>query len=279
MSDKNVFATVDYQGRFPDLVGYGATLEFPYPFTLDSYRKWFRALNIGGKAEKGSPLNDIVFLRQYKAAMEVGTVTAVMPQVADAEKTADEQQETERDEFDIDVDTFTLSPAPLDTNLLEWDNANLPLPFASFVVEAAEQYIGGQLIVEGDQARLQRRLEETYDKPVFRYDHCLHLLPGMTAWRGYVVYQSPVSSTLYREWSKICDRIKGDPRDINNHRFMRAIRAAGYLVKEFKFEGLDWQTVKANDYANLPLIVASFLVETADIYLSRRVTLKKMPKP
>ena len=266
----SVFYTKDYEDRFPDLRFFMAEVSFPTPFTVGLYRKWYRALRLG--EEPDSVTDAVILLRQYEAALAVCDVTAVEPTEKEPVK-----EEGDDDPYLVEIDEEPVGRAALDLTIIDPKNPGLPLSFVSFLVAVADEYIGPKISVETMAALKERRLQENYRSALFRFDHC-PMFPDMWTLKGYVKYRDPLTSAAYKSWVKareINDRLS--PRDVDNSPFLRQLRGAAVLVQKFHFKGLRWEQVTADDFENMPLHLASFLVETADVFLSRRMTLKNSP--
>lgn len=279
-----VFNTSDFLEQFPELVAFSATVEFPYPFTVGDYKTWQRATSATSKGKKKkrreNDINKLVFWAEFRGAM---AVCEVLPtpnaDVSDGEIDDDEitavSDDVSDDEFDIDLSSTSLAPSALDYALL-FDEDTVPLSFASFLRIVADSYIGPQLVVETPQVTLQRRSNNSYQFPAFKTQYDLDLLPDMKEYKGFVVYNNPLTTEVYRKWARVVKRhVSSDSQDVDNSLLMRSLRGAASLVKEFKIQGLSWEALRANDFDTMPLIVASWLIETADVFLSRRMTLKK----
>lgn len=269
----NLFSTLNYLDQYPDLAFSMAEVAFPQPFTVGDYRRWFRAMKLHeeGDGELGERQ---VFLRQYRGALAVATIT---PLETEPPVTAVAGPSPDSDEFIADYSPFDNRPyTPLDLRLIDPDEGDLPVSFASFVVEAAEEYIGPKIIVTPLQEVVKRRQESKHRYPVFQHDFCLDLLPDMAGYKGYVLYHDPLTRNAYRRYTKaIAVRDGVDPRDIDNSLLLRQLRGAVALVEQFKFRDLKWNELTANDCERMPLELASFLVETCDVFLSKRMSAKK----
>ena len=67
----NQFDTAVYTEQFTGLHRTMARVTFPAPFTIGDYRKWFRAMNLAELPDETDDVDQVVLLRQYRAAMAV----------------------------------------------------------------------------------------------------------------------------------------------------------------------------------------------------------------
>lgn len=271
-----MFDTQDYLQQFAGLGQHMGRIEFPTPFTVGDYRRWFEAAREQRTDETEiDDVDELVFVRQYRGAMAVGTV---YPYSED-----DLVWQVHTHDVDGEVDEFTLPktavfPArdqAIDLGLVDAAYDDVPMPWMSFVVTACEEHLNSRLIVETDQQRVARRTGSNEQGHAFQHDYCLGLLPAMADHRGYVVFREPLTKSVYKKWRKEFKiDPKKDPRGAANSWRMRALAGAVTLVKEFKFRDLDWREITADKCEKMPLEIASFLTETAGVYLSRRLTAK-----
>jgi len=304
----NVFDTADYLDRFVGLHMSMARVSFPAPFTIADYRKWYRAMNLADMPDETDDVDQVVLLRQYRAAMAVATVEpydsaesdgfpiAATPLPEESDEFQYDSAESdgfpiaatplpeESDEFQFGVTEALAQYAPVDTAVIDPAYDDLPMPWVSFMVQAAEEYIGDRIItgVVGDRLTtqqrldvLKRRMDNRYRLPSFNHNHVADLMPAINLHRGFVTYREPLTKSWYRRWVKETAVNKNTPvTDVNNGRFLRSLRGAVTLVQQFHFQNLKWTDLTAKDCEAMPMEIACFLVETCDEYLSRRMTVK-----
>jgi hypothetical protein len=273
----NVFSTVDYLDQYPDLAHGMAEAVFPRPFTVGDYRRWFGAMRLTDEAEGDELTDRAIFLRQYRGALAVAKVTPLAVEEAEETAVSPTLPGDEDDEFTARYEAYENRPyKPLDTAVIGDDDGDLPITWASFLVEAAEAYIGPKIIVGPIQDVVKRRQAVKHPYPIFQHDFCLDLLPDMAEYKGWVLYRDPLTKSGYRRYTKAIAALDGlDPRDINNSLLLRQLRGAAALVSQFKFKGLNWHELIADDFERMPLELASFLVETCDVFLAKRMSAKK----
>lgn len=280
----NVFDTADYLDRFVGLHMSMARVSFPAPFTIGDYRKWHRAMNLADMPDETDDVDQVALLRQYRAAMAVATVEPYDSAESDGFPIAATPLPEESDEFQFGVTEALAQYAPVDTAVIDPAYDDLPMPWVSFMVQAAEEYIGDRIItgVVGDRLTtqqrldvLKRRMDNRYRLPSFNHNHVADLMPAINLHRGFVTYREPLTKSWYRRWVKETAVNKNTPiTDVNNGRFLRSLRGAVTLVQQFHFQNLKWTDLTAKDCEAMPLEIACFLVETCDEYLSRRMTVK-----
>lgn len=270
----NTFDTADYLSEFAALDQHMGTLTFPTPFTVSDYRKWFDAAqSLRDEDANIDEVDDLVFVRQYRGAIAVADVR---PYESDSLSPYLHQLDTDDiDEFTIPVNYGRERQQSIDVGLIDAAYDDVPMPWMAFVVSAAEDYMGRLLISETDQQRLARRNTNTSQANAFQHDCCVDLLPAMGDHRGYIVFREPLTKSAYKKWRKAFKgNPKKDPRGVDNSWRMRALAGAVTLVQDFKFRDLDWNEITADKCAAMPLEIASFIIETAGTFLSRRLTVK-----
>lgn len=291
----NSFDTADYLNVFTGLNQTMARVTFPAPFTIGDYRNWYQAMNIAEAPDETDDVDQVVLMRQYRAAMAVATVEPYADYECIVSIIDDPREEDERalsviDDPHEEEDEWRFTPAqagdrkPLDRAIMDPAYDDLPMPWVSFMVQAAEEYIGDRVItgVVGDhltpQQRLNvvtRRLNSKHRLPSFNHGHVIELLPAIKLHRGYVTFREPLTKSWYRRWVKETAVNKNTPiTHVNNGRFLRNLRGAVSLVQQFHFQNLKWTELTAKDCDAMPLEIACFLVETCDEYMSRRMTVK-----
>lgn len=280
----NVFDTADYLDRFVGLHMSMARVSFPAPFTIGDYRKWHRAMNLADMPDETDDVDQVALLRQYRAAMAVATVEPYAYGELDESYIMAGALDDEPDEFRFVPTEALVQYAPVDTAVIDPAYDDLPMPWVSFMVQVAEEYIGDRIItgVVGDRLTtqqrldvLKRRMDNRYRLPSFNHNHVADLMPAINLHRGFVTYREPLTKSWYRRWVKETAVNKNTPvTDVNNGRFLRSLRGAVTLVQQFHFQNLKWTDLTAKDCEAMPLEIACFLVETCDEYLSRRMTVK-----
>lgn len=282
----NQFDTADYL-NYAGLNQCMARVTFPAPFTIGDYRTWFRAMNLADMPDETDDVDQVTLMRQYRGAMAVATVEPYTPDECNAfaVETAVSTLPLEPDEWRYTtIDPEAEPQKPLDMAVVDPAYDDLPMAWVSFMVQAAEQYIGDRIItgVVGDrlspQQRLdvmKRRMSSNHRLPSFNHDYVAALLPAIAMHRGFVTFREPLTKSWYRRWVKETAVNKNVPvTDVNNGRFMRSLRGAVTLVQQFHFRNLAWTELTAKDCDAMPLEIACFLVETCDEYMSRRMTVK-----
>jgi hypothetical protein len=233
-------------------------LKFPNPLTVGDYKAWYRKLFELDESLNKEDVENGVLLRQYKAAWAI-TQRVPLP-------LPDNAQPPEA------PPAFTLAD-------LEPDNVELPLTAVSWVTDCADEALGLQLRIEDVASVIKRRQASKHTSPVFAIDdpEIGPLFPDLAQYSGGVTFHTGLTKTVYRAYDKARQI---DPAfevtDIENTHFMRQLRAAIPLVKEWQIEGVPWKLAKNDRGDGLPLVLASFLIEAADIYLSKRINLKKL---
>lgn len=282
----NQFDTAVYTRQFTGLHRTMARVTFPAPFTIGDYRKWFRAMNLADAPapEETDDVDHVVLLRQYRAAMAVATVEPYGYDELDESYVMAGALDEEPDEFRFVPTEALVQFAPVDTAVIDAAYDDLPMPWVSFMVQVAEEYIGDRIVVGvvGDRLTaqqrlnvLQRRMESSHRLPSFNHDYVAKLLPAIDLHRGFVTFREPLTKSWYRRWMKATAVNKNIPiTDVDNGRFMRSLRGAVTLVQQFHFKNLAWTELTAKDCNAMPLEIACFLAETCDEYMSRRMTVK-----
>lgn len=281
----NQFDTAAYTSMFTGLNRCMARVAFPAPFTIAHYRTWFRAMNPEDAPDQTDDVDQVILLRQYRAAMAVATIEPYT--AAECEQlrgVADVFAGEGDDEWQFPAPETADNYAPLDTAVTDHAYDDLPMPWVSFMVQAAEEYIGDRVLAEAVANRLsaqqrlevlKRRMDSKHRLPSFNHSHVAALLPAIDLHRGYVTYREPLTKSWYRRWVKETAVNSHIPiADVDNGRFLRSLRGAVTLVQQFHFQNLKWTELTAKDCDAMPLEIACFLVETCDEYMSRRMTVK-----
>lgn len=234
------------------------TLQFPNPMTLGDYKKWYRRLFEIDETLNDGDVDNGVLLRQYKAAW---AITERVPVLLD-----DDAQPSE-------------TPPPFTLADLEPENKDLPLTAVSWVTDCADDAFGFQIRVEDTASVIKRRQLSKHTAPTFRTDdpEIAPLFPDLAQYSGSVTFHPMLTKTVYRAYDQARQIVKAHPaNDIENSFLMRQFRSAIPLVKDWSIDGVPWKLAKNGGGDGLPLVLASFLVEAADIYLSKRINLKKL---
>lgn len=234
------------------------SLSFPNPMTLGDYKKWYRVLFQKDPEVDKDDVENGELLRLYKATWAI----------------------TKREPLPLPDDATPPETPPLFTLAdLEPDNAELPITAVSWVTDCADEAFGMQVRVEDTNAVLIRRLASKHTSPTFHTDDpaISRLFPDLELYPGTVQFHPMLTKTVYRAYDKARQLLDKYPaNDIENTFLLRQFRAAIPLVKEWDVPGVPWKLVK-NEYGEgLPLVLASFLVECADVYLSARLNLRKL---
>ena len=234
------------------------TLIFPHPMTLGDYKKWYRVLFQKDPDVDNDDVENGELLRLYRAAWAISQREPIpLP---------DDAQPSE-------------TPPPFTLADLEPDNAELPLTAVSWVTDCADEAFGMQVRVEDANAVLIRRLASKHTSPTFRTDDpaIIRLFPDLEQYPGTVQFHPMLTKTVYRAYDKARQMLDKYPaNDIENTFLLRQFRAAIPLVKDWDVPGVPWSVVKNGHGEGLPLVLASFLVESADTFLSKRINLKKL---
>lgn len=235
-------------------------LIFPNPMTLGDYKKWYRVLFQKDPDVDKDDVENGQFMRLYKATWAI-TQRELIPLPEDAQPPE--------------------TPPPFTLADLEPDNKELPMTAVSWVTDCADLAFGMQVRVEDANAVLLRRLASTHTSPTFRTDdpEMLRMFPDLEQYPGTVQFQPMLTKSVYRAYDKARQILdKFPPNDIENTFLLRQFRAAIPLVAGggWQIEGVPWSLVKNNHGDGLPLVLASFLVESADVYLSKRMNVKKL---
>lgn len=233
-------------------------LQFPNPVTVGDYKKWYRKLFELDDSLNKEDVENGVLLRQYKAAWAI-TRRVLAPLPDDAQPPQEPP-------------AFTLAD-------LEPDNKDLPLTAVSWVTDCADEALGLQLRIEDVSSVIKRRQASKHTSPLFAVDdpEIAPLLPDLAQYNGSVTFHPTLSKSVYRAYDKARQVLATfPPNDVENTPFMRQLRAAVPLVQDWAIEDVPWKLVKNDGADGLPLVLASFLIEAADIYLSKRINLKKL---
>lgn len=234
----NTFFTSDYDG-YPDIEDLPARITFPDPFRLSDWKGYIRALRLTLKDQ--DEFEQLDELRQFRAALAVGELTEV--------------------------------PADKQT-AVDPDSNDLIMSFVKWINDVADVYILPMLIVEGEAQTIARRQMQAHHGPTFNTADFIHLLPGLAAYPGTVTFKA-LDKHAYRAWKKA--QVVNDKKarsDVDNSEFVRFWRSALALVESWHVEGITLAEAKSNDGEGTPLVLVSWLLETCDIYLSRRLGLK-----
>lgn len=287
----STYNTADYLRKLPDLAQNMMIVEYPAPFTMRDYRKWIRAASTTKvPKEYDGEEETAAFYKQLVGALAVAKVTPYVQSVIDdlnAQQTAVKPSD-EDDEFCLPVAQYTQAYAAVDPHILKLENIkDLPVAVRAFLVDTADLYIGPKMIVEhlaGVRNRRRKQQAEALNSvPGFQHDHLFgDVLPDMAAYRGFVIYEPAVTTASYGAWTAAVRKkpVKNPPNDVDNTPFLRQLRGVGAMLKDFKFKYiaddtlLNWKALKSNDFDDMPLELASFLVDTLDEYLGRSSTLK-----
>jgi len=284
MEIKNFFDTADYTNEFAGLDRTMARVTFPAPFTVGHYRTWYRAMNPSDALEETDDVDQVVLMRQYRAAMAVATIEPYEFGDCNSYVMTEYLEEDPADEFRFVPTDALVQHMPVDMAIIDPAYDDLPMPWVSFMVKVAEQYIGDRVIIgvigESLTAKqrldiMARRMNSQHRLPSFNHDYVADLAPAINLHRGFVTFREPLTKSWYRRWVKETAVNKNIPiTDVNNGRFMRNLRGAVSLVQQFHFQNLKWTELTARDCDAMPLEIANFLVETCDQYMSRRMTVK-----
>lgn len=252
-----VFNTAEAGDKYAGLESVPARLIFPFPFTLGHYKKYEDALNLrdlGGadiEAIENSYLD-----RQYRATLAVAQI-----------------EEGEWGDVPGGDDRFGLQN-------IDPDDPRTPLAWISWVTDCADNYIMSKRKLETQQAVWARRAASRNTSAVFKTHtpEYLQLFPDLGEYAGYVKFRAPFTRSDYKRWTNAMKLLpKYDPRDVQNSLFVRAFRGAVELIDYFDVPGISPVDLRQNDGNNVPLVLASWLVEVVDEYLCKRMNLKKMP--
>lgn len=227
---------------YPGVAAVPMALTFPHPVTWGDYARW---------ARKMAEVEGDDILRLYHAALAVATLEDV-PQ----EPAGDDEPGFTSDDLDPDDDA-------------------LPMAFVSWVNECAELAIGNQLLVGGLQEVTVRRKLLPQDPATFHTADFLRLLPDLEAYPGSVTFHDPFTAGAYKRWQTAIRLLpKYAPNDPANGVMARQFRGALGLVQSWDIEGTDWGAIR-RQMDTVPLVLISFLVEAADIFITRRLNRKK----
>lgn len=235
---QNSFVTSEYP-MYPDMEDLPVRIAFPDPFLLGDWKRYVRALRL--RLDNDDEFENLDEMRQLRAALTVGELS------------------------DVPADKQTA---------VDPDSGDLVIAFMTWINDMTDAYISPMLIVESEAQTVARRQRQTHDGPTFNTADFVHLLPGLAAYPGEVTF-SQLEKQTYRSWKKAQQVNKKKSRgDVDNSEFIRFFRSALALVNTWKIEGLTLAQAKANDGEGTPLVLASFLLEACDSYLSRRLGLK-----
>lgn len=242
--------TDDYLAAYPDLAAYPGHVSFPQPFTFGDYKQWFRLVAAPRQKMTQPPDPFDLLMLQYKAAHALTVAWEI-------EGCAREE---------------------VDPNQVSEDA--LPLALVSFLVDAADDCIGPQLVVETlPELERRRAAAPPHPTPTFTTDEFVDLLPPLAEYAGSsLTFVSHLTASHYRAWSKaVAMHPKSDPRDIRNSPLARQYRGALPLIDTWEVTGVE-RGLLTGQGDRLPLVLVSWLVECVDIYLGYRLNPKKRPR-
>lgn len=230
-----------------------ATLAFPNPLRVSHYETYYNAI----RPQKGEVLGDEldIDMRMYRAAYAISELDTSLPR-SDYDPTSDE----------------------LNVSLMSWVN------------ECTESYLGAQIRVE-TQAVKRWREGCPHDSFGFDLSTFTDILPHLLAYEGGVVFPKVLQVKQLRACRKAkADILKqpisydGSPMaSFRNSSFWADLNAALWLLKNLKIapkaavagEKPQPLSVTAQSLSNLPLVVATFLIEVSEIYQVKRTNPKK----
>lgn len=242
---------------FPGVETLPVVLSFPDPIMVAHYVA-YRTASAASETDDEAAGGQL--MRIYRGVLAV------------TETTLDEEENTAVS-ADDDGETAVLSLDATDPN-----DPELPLNYVRWVADCAEQVIAPLINVESVAQITVRRANGRHISPVFTTtdEDIPRLLPGLTAYSGSIRFHEPLTAAVYREWVKASRILPGYERGaFENSHFMRNLRAAVPLVREWDVPGVAWKDISRHNWHNVPLVVASFLIEAADVYLSKRMSVKK----
>lgn len=217
-----------------------ATFSLPAA-TVGSYKQWLEAV----RPVEGEKLDDTG--RLYRAALAIGQLEVEGVSQADLSPTSDD----------------------LNMSLVHWVN------------ECVERTFAPHLVVEAGAVVRARRQLSPLTKPVFEPSDFTEVLPGLAHYTGRIEFPGLLTQRHYRECHKTLQLLsKVDPRHADNTLFIRQFRAGVALMKNWSIstaagEEIGWSLVSQDDGRQLPLELASLVVEAVDTYLFKRLNLKK----
>lgn len=242
---------------FPGVETLPVLLSFPEPVMVAHYIAYRHAAAV---AEADDEAGAAQLMRIYRGALAVAETT--LDEGVDDTAVSDDNGET----------------AVLTLDATDPGDDQLPLNYARWVADCAEQVIGPLINVESVAQITVRRANSRHTSPTFTTtdDDIPRLLPGLAEYSGRVTFHEPLTASIYRSWVKASRILPGYERGaFENSHFMRNLRAAVPLVKEWDVPGVAWKDVSRHNWQRVPLAAASFLLETADVYLSKRMAIKK----
>lgn len=243
---------------YPGLRDLPAQLSFPVPFTMRDYLAWERAafpINATADDADEADVDDLVIMRQYRAALAVGAL-AYLP--------------------DADTDGID-GPGRVSLANADPEDEDLPIPLVSWVNRCAGEYIGSKIIVQNvSEVRARRAAWRTFDASFLAADW-VPLLPDLIRYpRATVTFKDPLTKATYRNWRKAMRiRPQLDARDPENRPLARQWRAAVALIEQWDVPHVPWEMVKRQDGYDVPLEVVSWVVDAADTFLTKRLNPKK----
>lgn len=235
------------ESEYSQLVAGRATLTFPAPFILTDYFEYVRAL-VETKEDKKRELTDDD--RLYRAAVAVSTI-----------------------ETSVEIES-------------DPDSENLSMAFQTWVIECAEKYIGPMLRLESLDSQRTRRIAENKRGNVFEIDEAaVALIPALRGYAGTLVFHPQYTAGMHKAYRKALEKKPHKvANDVENTLGVRAFRAAmQVLVSTMDIaeaaSGEPWakpllpnEVIYGND---IPMPLASWVIECADTYLWHRTRQKK----
>jgi hypothetical protein len=230
-----------------------AVLRFPPVPTLDTFRRWYEAMR---EKTVEPPEVDVAF-RLYRGATAVGTLEVTgLPDTAVAAYVGADPNDA------------------LDVTLMEWVN------------ECFERYMG-DLIPTRPWAEL---VAESLTTPLtghsFEVAAFVDEFPALSGFTGHIAFPKHLTAGGKRAWEKGLALLESaDAGHVDNTLFLRQYRAALQLLDEAQVMGLREGEDTAVAYTarstwrdpkQVPLVLVSFLVRSADIYLTVRSDPKKL---
>lgn len=237
-----------------------ATLRFPAVATLDTYRQWMESVR-----QKGDE-DDDTDLRLYRAARAISTL----------EITGELAEE--------DVAVYAESGDA---------NQDLDVTIQSWVIDCAEAYLGPQLIVQSLQQSTHEAWATELTSHRFDVTDMQPRLPGLAAFSGTINFPVHLRARHKRKWeTALLELPAEDPAHVDNSMFLRQYRAALTLMETsfvspntvnhpLTHDGHTHRVPPMPDEAwhdpkQIPLVLASFLVKAADLYMMVRTDPKKL---
>ena len=247
-----------YESGHPGLASLPAQLLFPSPFTLGDYLKWERAvfpIDAPDKDDDELDVDDLLMMRQYRGAMAVGTLEPV-------------------DGVDLEAPD---GPGSVSLANSDPSDDDLPIVLVGWVNACAGEYIGCKVIVQHiNDVRARRHAWKSFS-PKFEALAWYEMLPDLVRYPGAsITFKEPLGKAAYRAWRRAM-RVRGnlDARDPENRTLARQWRAAVTLIDKWDVKGVPWDVVKKGDGYGVPLEVASWVVDAADTFLTKRLNPKK----